>query len=324
MNARNTAFDVRITGMRIEAESVISLELQSSDRSALPAWTAGSHIDLVLPSGLTRQYSLCGDPGAPGEGSEIRPMRIAVLLEANGRGGSREVHGLRLGQQLKIRGPRNAFELQPADSFLFVAGGIGITPILPMIRTAQRANARWHLLYGGRSRASMAFVREIEQLGREHVEILAADETGLLDLERIVTSAAGGAQVYSCGPAALLDALTERFASAGLSERLHIERFGAAPAVAAGSGEALRVILARSGATVEVPHDCSVMQALRNAGHEVPSSCEQGVCGMCETRVLEGVPDHRDMLLTESERQRGNMMMVCVSRALTPTITLDL
>ncbi|CAB3798767.1 Phenoxybenzoate dioxygenase subunit beta [Paraburkholderia caffeinitolerans] len=321
MNARNTAFDVRITGMRIEAEGVISLELQSSDRSALPAWTAGSHIDLVLPSGLTRQYSLCGDPGDSGD---RQSLRIAVLLEPNGRGGSREVHGLRLGQQVRIRGPRNAFELQPADAFLFVAGGIGITPILPMIRTAQRANARWRLLYGGRSRASMAFVRELERLGGEHVEILPADETGLLDLERIVASAAEGAQVYSCGPAALLDALTERFAAAGLSGSLHIERFGAAPAAAVGSAETLRVVLARSGATVDVPHDCSVMQALRNAGHEVPSSCEQGVCGMCETRVLDGVPDHRDMLLTEAERQRGNVMMVCVSRALTSTLTLDL
>lgn len=318
MSARNTAFDVQIIGMRIEAEGVISLELQMPDRSGLPAWTAGSHIDLVLPSGLTRQYSLCGEPG------DTQQMRIAVLLEPNGRGGSREVHGLRLGQQVTIRGPRNAFELQPADSFLFVAGGIGITPILPMIRTAQRANARWHLLYGGRSRASMAFVPELERLGREHVEIRPADETGLLDLDAIVARAAEGAQVYSCGPAALLDALTERFTAEGLSERLHIERFSAAPAAAPASGDTLRVILARSGATVDVPHDCSVMQALRAAGHDVPSSCEQGVCGMCETHVLDGTPDHRDMLLTESERQRGNVMMVCVSRALTPTITLDI
>lgn len=318
MNARNTALDVQITGMRIEADSVISLELQRADRSALPAWTAGSHIDLVLPSGQTRQYSLCGEPG------DTLRMRIAVLLEPNGRGGSREVHDLRLGQHVKIRGPRNAFELQPADSFLFVAGGIGITPILPMIRTAQRANARWHLLYGGRSRASMAFVAELQEWGREHVEILPADEVGLIDLDAIVAKAAAGAEVYGCGPAALLDALTERFAAAALSERLHIERFGAAPVAPASLNGSLRVILARSGATVEVPHGCSVMQALRDAGHEVPSSCEQGVCGMCETRVLEGVPDHRDMLLTESERQRGNVMMVCVSRALTPTLTIDM
>ncbi|WP_321799603.1 PDR/VanB family oxidoreductase [Caballeronia sp. J97] len=318
MNARNTELDVQITGMRIEADSVISLELQRPDRSALPAWTAGSHIDLVLPSGQTRQYSLCGEP------DDTRRMRIAVLLEPDGRGGSREVHGLRLGQHVKIRGPRNAFELQPADSFLFVAGGIGITPILPMIRTAKRANARWRLLYGGRSRASMAFVPELEGLGREHVEILPADEVGLLDLDGIVAKAAAGAEVYGCGPAALLDALTEHFAAAGLSERLHIERFGAAPVVAASQDGTLRVILARSGATVDVPHGCSVMQALRDAGHEVASSCEQGVCGMCETRVLDGVPDHRDMLLSESERQRGNVMMVCVSRALTPTLTIDM
>ncbi|MGK8206310.1 PDR/VanB family oxidoreductase [Burkholderia cenocepacia] len=318
MNARNTAFDVQITGMRIEAEGVISLELQMPDRSSLPAWTAGSHIDLVLPSGLTRQYSLCGEPG------ETRCMRIAVLLDTNGRGGSREVHGLRLGQQLTIRGPRNAFELRAAESFLFVAGGIGITPIMSMIHAVQRTNARWQLVYGGRSRVSMAFVSELERLGCDRVEIRPADETGLLDLDAIVAKAAEGAQVYSCGPAALLDALTVRFAAAGLAERLHIERFSAAAVAAPCSGDTLRVILARSGAVVDVPHDCSVLQALRDAGHDVPSSCEQGVCGMCETRVLDGVPDHRDMLLTESERQRGNVMMVCVSRALTPVITLDL
>ncbi|HZZ05001.1 PDR/VanB family oxidoreductase [Paraburkholderia sp.] len=319
---RNPELDVQITGMRLEAAGVISLELQTPDRSPLPAWTAGSHVDLVLPSGLTRQYSLCGDI------DDTLRLRIAVLLVPTGRGGSREVHsGLRLGQTVTIRGPRNAFELQPADSFLFVAGGIGITPILPMIRAVQKANAKWHLMYGGRSRASMAFIPELQRTGGGNVEILPADEVGLLDLDSVVARAAAGAQVYSCGPGALLDALTARFAAADLSDSLHIERFGAAP-VASGTTDSkagsLRVILARSGATVDVPSDCSVMSALRDAGHCVPSSCEQGICGMCETRVLDGVPDHRDSLLTESERERSDTMMVCVSRARSPTITLDL
>lgn len=319
MNTHGTGFDVQITGMRLEAAGVISLELQAPDRSPLPNWSAGSHIDLVLPSGLTRQYSLCGDT------DDSLRLRIAVLLESNGRGGSREVHGgLRLGQSVTIRGPRNAFALQPADSFLFVAGGIGITPILPMIRQAQRANAKWHLLYGGRSRGSMAFIPELQRMGGDNVRIMPADEVGLLDLDDIVVRATAGAQVYSCGPGALLDALTERFAAEGLSDSLHIERFGAAPVAVGESTGTLRVILARSGTSVDVPPDCSVMTALRNAGHCVQSSCEQGVCGMCETRVLDGVPDHRDMLLTESERERGDVMMVCVSRAMTPTITLDM
>jgi ferredoxin-NADP reductase len=322
MSARSTDLAVRITGMRVEADAVISLELQTHDGSPLPSWSPGSHVDLVLPSGAIRQYSLCGDT------DDTQRLRIAVLLEPNGRGGSREVHSaLRLGQAITIRGPRNAFEMQPAASYLFVAGGIGITPILPMVRAAQRAGASWHLVYGGRSRRSMAFLQSLAQYGGDQVEILPADETGLLDLQPIVARAAAGAQTYSCGPAALLDALSQHFTDAGLSECLHIERFSAAPVPAAAAGRTtgvLKVILARSAAEVDVPNDCSIMSALRSAGHNVPSSCEQGVCGVCETRVLDGVPDHRDMLLTEAERARGDAMMLCVSRALTPTLTLDL
>ncbi|WP_321844292.1 PDR/VanB family oxidoreductase [Paraburkholderia bannensis] len=320
MNARAAAFEARIVAMRLEADNVMSVELRAQGDDTLPEWQPGAHVDLVLPSGLVRQYSLCGDP------QERRSLRIAVLREAAGRGGSREVHDvLRVGQSVTLRGPRNAFELAPADDFLFVAGGIGITPLMPMLRAAQRANARWRLLYGGRTRASMAFVDELLAWGGERVSILPADETGLLDLDAVVAAARAGAQVYSCGPGALLDALGARFDAAGLASQLHIERFSGAPLAPVAQIEGtLRVFLARSGAQVDVPPDCSVMHALRAAGHEVPSSCEQGVCGMCETRVLDGVPDHRDQLLTQSERDRGNVMMLCVSRAQTPTLTLDL
>ncbi len=320
MSALAAQFEVQVTGMRLEAEGVISLELEAVGRAPLPEWSPGAHIDLLLPSGLVRQYSLCGDP------LDRQRLRIAVLREANGRGGSREVHdGLRVGQTMMIRGPRNAFPMEPRAGYLFVAGGIGITPILAMAREAQRAGAEWQLLYGGRSRRSMAFIEELQALGGERVSILPADEVGLLDLEDVAARAATGLHTYSCGPAPLLDALTERFAAEGLSERLHLERFAPAAPAPAASGEAgLRVILARSGTAVEVPNDCSIMAALRAAGHQVASSCEQGICGMCETQVLDGVPDHRDMLLTDSERERGNVMMLCVSRARTPTLTLDL
>lgn len=319
MSGAGERFEVTVTCLRQEADGVISLELTAEEGVQLPQWSAGAHVDLLLPSGLVRQYSLCGDP------EDRRRLRIAVLLEASGRGGSREVHGaLRLGQRLGIRGPRNAFPLGEGP-YLFVAGGIGITPILAMARAAQRAGAQWQLLYGGRSRRSMAFIKELQAIGGGRVEILPADEVGLLDLDAVVAAARAGQQVYSCGPSVLLDALSERFAEAGLEPYLHLERFApAAPVKGADGGDSLTVILARSGAQVEVPPGCSIMSALRAAGHEVASSCEQGVCGMCETRVLDGVPDHHDMLLSESERARGDVMMLCVSRALTPTLTLDL
>ena len=319
MSALGETLAVQVAGMRLEAEGVISLELRALDDTVLPAWAPGAHIDLLLPSGLVRQYSLCGDP------QQRRSWRIAVLLEANGRGGSREVHGaLRLGQQLAIRGPRNAFTMQEGEAYLFVAGGIGVTPIMAMAQAAQRAGVDWQMLYGGRSRHSMAFIDELRAMGGGRVEVVPMDEVGLLDLDAVVAAAQAGRQVYSCGPAALLDALTARFAEAGLLKRLHLERFAPVQAPVEQGGEALTIILARSGTQLQVPPGCTIMAALRAAGHEVASSCEQGVCGMCETRVLDGVPDHRDMLLSESERAQGNVMMLCVSRALTPTLTLDL
>jgi len=319
VSALGETLAVQVAGLRLEAQGVISLELRALDGAVLPAWAPGAHIDLLLPSGLVRQYSLCGDP------QQRRSLRIAVLLEANGRGGSREVHGaLRLGQQLAIRGPRNAFPMQAGEAYLFVAGGIGVTPIMAMAQAAQRVGADWQMLYGGRSRHSMAFIDELQAMGAGRVEVVPMDEVGLLDLDAVVAAARAGRQVYSCGPAALLDALTARFAEAGLLERLHLERFTPVQVPVEQGGEALTVILARSGTQLQVPPGCTIMAALRAAGHEVASSCEQGVCGMCETRVLDGVPDHRDMLLSESERARGNVMMLCVSRALTPTLTLDL
>ncbi|BAN48361.1 PDR/VanB family oxidoreductase [Metapseudomonas resinovorans] len=320
MSALAAQLEVQVTGMRLEAEGVISLELRAPERTPLPAWNPGAHIDLLLPSGLVRQYSLCGDP------LDNTRLCVAVLLEAKGRGGSREVHdGLRVGQRIAIRGPRNAFPLEAGQRYLFVAGGIGITPILAMARAAERAGADWQLVYGGRSRRSMAFIDELLALGGERVSIQPADETGLLDLEAIAALAADDRHTYSCGPAPLLDALSERFAVEGLAERLHLERFApAAPAPGAANGQGLTLILARSGMEVPVADDRSVLQALRDAGCSVSTSCEQGVCGMCETRVLAGEVDHRDMLLTDAERARNNVMMVCVSRARTATLTLDL
>ena len=312
--------EVLISAMRLEAEGVMALELRALGADSVPEWQAGAHIDVRLPSGTVRQYSLCGDP------SDRRHLHIAVLREATGRGGSREIHEeLRVGQMLAISTPRNAFALAPAAAYQFVAGGIGITPILPMILAAERAGVPWHLVYGGRSRASMAFLERLLPHAGDHVQILPADEFGLLDLDAIAARAAAGAETYSCGPGVLLDALTARFQAQELGQRLHLERFSAAPVpVAAGEGGELKVILARSGLEVDVPADRSIMHALRDVGIEVPSSCEQGVCGMCETRVLDGVPDHRDMLLTDRERARNNVMMVCCSRAKTPTLLLDL
>lgn len=285
----------------------------------LPEWEPGAHIDLFLPSGQVRQYSLCGDP------MDRKRYHIAVLRQVSGRGGSVEVHDvLRIGQIVELGGPRNNFRLLPASRYLFVAGGIGITPILPMVWQAAAQERFWKLVYGGRTARSMPFVDTLSRFDARCVQLQPCDQHGPIDLDAVVAAAANGAEVYACGPQGLLDALDARFGEAGRLDQLHIERFVAKNAEALATDGSFRVFLAQTGGHVDVPAECSVLEALRRAGVTVPSSCEQGFCGTCETRVLCGRPDHRDTLLSEAERASGKVMMPCVSRALTTELTLDI
>jgi len=299
------------------ADAVITLDLRDPAGAALPPWAPGAHIDLELAPGLVRQYSLCGDPADRGT------WRIAVLREAAGRGGSALVHEtLHEGVAVTARGPRNHFPLLPADRYLFIAGGIGITPILPMLAAASRDGRDWALAYGGRSQATMAFGAELRQRYGIRVRLCPQDETGLLDLAAILGQPRPGTLVYCCGPAALLDAVAGQCAGwpAGT---LHVERFTplAAPA---GPERAFEVELAQSGLTLTVPAGASILSVVESAGVPVLSSCTEGTCGTCETAVLAGTPDHRDTVLTEEERAAGDTMMICVSRSVTPALTLDL
>jgi ferredoxin-NADP reductase len=298
------------------SDGVIGLILIPNDGGGLPGWTPGAHIDLRLPGGLIRQYSLCGDPA---DGSS---WRVAVLREPEGRGGSAAVHDLLAeGDEIAASVPRNHFELDDADSYLFIAGGIGITPILPMVVEASRRNRPWRLAYGGRSRGSMAFLDELSGWG-DRVTVWPQDERGLLDLA-LLGEPCPGTAVYCCGPAPLLAAVEERCA-AWPAGTLRVERFTPADDATAGDGDAFEVELAGSGRVIGVPAGQSVLAALRGAGIEVLSSCEEGTCGTCETGVLAGVPDHRDVVLTPAEREAGDIMMVCVSRSKTPRLVLDL
>ncbi|MFE2285067.1 PDR/VanB family oxidoreductase [Streptomyces sp. NPDC059443] len=290
------------------AEGVLTLVLESPE---LPAWAPGAHVDVQLPSGLVRQYSLCGDPSTEGR------YTLAIRLVEDGRGGSREAHAqLVEGAELPVRPPRNRFPLEPAASYAFVAGGIGITPVLPMLRAAEAAGASWTLLYGGRSRASMPFLAELAAYG-DRVTIAAEDESGLPDLARL-SAPAPGTLVYCCGPAPLMAAV-EAATPEGI--QVHLERF--AP-TAAGSADArpFTVELHRSGRLVEVAADESALTAVRRELPNTPYSCEQGFCGTCRHRVLSGPVDHRDTLLTDGERE--DSMLLCVSRAAADHLVLDL
>lgn len=301
-----------ITERTSPAEGVVQLRLEGTD---LPAWQPGAHLDLVLPSGLVRQYSLCGDPADPGT------YTVATRLVEDGRGGSREVHAqLHEGEEVEVRGPRNRFPLVDAPAYVFVAGGIGITPILPMLRAVAASGADWRLLYGGRTRASMPFLDEIEKLGADggRVTVVPEDESGHPDAAGALAGAAQGTAVYCCGPEPLMAATT---AALPPGRTLHLERFSATSAAQEGSA-AFEVHLHRSDRTVQVAPDQSVLAAVRADLPSVSYSCEQGFCGTCQQRVLEGEIDHRDELLTDAERD--DSMLICVSRCRGARLVLDL
>ncbi|MGE0170403.1 MAG: 2Fe-2S iron-sulfur cluster-binding protein [Nocardioides sp.] len=302
--------------MRVESDAVVSVGLVREDGGLLPEWSPGSHVDLALPNGMVRQYSLCGAL------EDRRRWQVAVLKEPMSRGGSKFLHDqLHLRDRIEVAGPRNNFQLVTASAYVFVAGGIGITPFLPMIHAVDGQDLPWMLYYGGRTRAGMAFVDELESRG-DPVRVLPQDEHGLLPLEDILGGAPVGAAVYCCGPEPLLAAIEE--AATGCSGvTLHLERFSAKPLSEGGEG-AFAVTLERSGLTVDVPADKSIVDVLEDAGVTVQQSCLEGVCGSCETRVLGGVPDHRDSILSPQERATGKSMFICVSRSSGDRLVLDL
>ncbi|WP_233520158.1 PDR/VanB family oxidoreductase [Prauserella sp. PE36] len=311
---RRTGFDLdlSILDRREEAEDVVSFVLGDVDGRPLPSWVPGAHVDVFLPSGRQRQYSLCGDP------ADRRAYRVAVRRIPGGEGGSAEVHGLRVGDPVRVRGPRNAFSLVDAGSYLFVAGGIGITPILPMVRETERRGRPWRLVYLGRFRASMPFLRELAHYGPAAVDVRTDDVTGRPDLATILPLAEPGAAVYLCGPPALTDGAWRMLRDIDPAASLHTERFSPLPVV---GGRPFRIRLARSGVTVDVAGEETALAAVRRALPGVAYSCRQGFCGTCKTRVLDGRVEHRDRTLTARERQ--DAMLLCVSRA-SGSLVLDL
>jgi len=314
---RETELELVVDEIRAEARDVVSLRLVAPDGRDLPPWTPGAHVDLIVRDDLVRQYSLCGGLGDRGS------WRVAVLHAPDSRGGSAHVHrSLAKGTTVRVRGPRNHFALVSSPRYLFLAGGIGVTPILPMVAQAAAAGADWRLYYGGRTRASMAFAEELERHG-DRVTLVPQDEAGLLDLDTLLGRAEPGTLVYCCGPEPLLRAVEERCA-AWPPGTLHLERFGVRADAPVEGDTAFDVVLQRSGLTLTVPAGASVFDTVREAGVSVLGSCLEGICGTCETEVVEGDVDHRDSVLTAEERESGEVMMICVSRCRSGRLVLDL
>jgi ferredoxin-NADP reductase len=318
---------LRVDEATLAAQDVLVIALTDPRGEALERWEPGAHIDIRLPDGEIRQYSLCGDP------DDSRSWRIAVLREENSRGGSRYIHEqVVTGTEIAVGQPRNNFPLVSGVSYRLLAGGIGITPFLPMIRELTRRGADWRLYYGGRSRSRMAFLPELAGLARlagraDRVHVLPEDSDGLLPVARVVDELDADSRLYCCGPEGLLDATEKAFAARGIGS-LHLERFRPRPQNGAdGDGaeqRAFEVVLASSGRTLTVGAGQSLLDALGRAGLDVTSSCREGTCASCETTVLEGEVDHRDSVLSEEERASNTTMMICVSRARSERLTLDI
>jgi ferredoxin-NADP reductase len=316
MTAPAPEFDVVARGTATIADDIVRVDLVRADGTPFPEWRPGAHVDLLLPIGVERQYSLCGDP------ADRATWTIGVLREQDGRGGSDWVHdSLAAGATLRVRGPWNHFALADAERYRFVAGGIGITPLLPMIRAAAASGADWTLDYAGRTASRMAFVPELAALAADRVRLHVADEGRRLDLGSLAPQP--GELVYACGPARLLDELAERSAD-WPPATLHVERFEAKPLAEPVLHESFEVELLLSGETVTVPPDRTVLEVVEEAGVFVLSSCREGTCGTCETVVVEGEVDHRDSILSPEEQRASDRMMICVSRAACPRLVLEL
>jgi len=317
LDVREHETNVVVSTREMGADGVVVLTLTDVDGHPLPTWTPGAHIDLVLSDDLTRQYSLCGNP------ADNHSWRIGVLREPESRGGSVFVHDqLQEGATARVRGPRNHFKLVPSPNYLFIAGGIGITPILTMAAAAEAAGANWRLIYGGRQASSMAFIDELRGYG-DKVSVWPQEEKGFIDLPGLLDTPQADTAVYCCGPGPLLDAVEQR-CEPWPKGSLHIERFVAKPLTAPVLAESFEVELVRSGLTLEVVPDKSILETIQDAGIPVLSSCAEGTCGTCETTVLEGDVDHRDSVLTEEEREENTCMMICVSRAKCARLVLDI
>ncbi|MDT0571841.1 cytochrome P450 [Streptomyces sp. DSM 3412] len=323
IRALTTPTPLRVTEVRAAADGVVAVDLGLPDGGELPRWRPGAHVELRLPSGRLRQYSLCGDP------ADATTWRIGVLHEPQGRGGSVELHELASpGATFSVRGPRNHFPLLQAPSYLFIAGGIGVTPILAMVREAAGRGTPFTVVYGGRTRSTMAFADELTAIAGDALTLLPQDEAGLPDLPRLLGGLAPDAAVYACGPAPMLAAVEQECARLDLTDRLHLERFavGDDPETTfdAAENRAFEVQLARTGVTLTVPADRRLIEVLRDAVSGLSYDCEKGYCGACETRVLAGTPEHRDSVLSDEERLAGRTMMICVGRCQGDRLVIDL
>jgi ferredoxin-NADP reductase len=306
-----------LTRIEMAARDTNLYTFQRADKGKLPGADPGAHIGVILPNGIERQYSLVN------AGAELTAYTVGVKRDANSRGGSVFLHDqMKVGSKVAVQPPRNNFPLkEDAELVVLIAGGIGITPIYCMIQRLNALGKKWELYYSCRSRMDTAFLDELSQHGSAHFHFDDEEAGKFLNVAAIVEKLPKSAHLYCCGPAPMLaafEAATQHWPQA----QVHVEYF--TPKFAAAQEGGFVVELARSKRELTVPPGKSILQCVREAGIQVPHSCEEGVCGACETRVISGTPDHRDTILTESERKESATMMICCSGSKTPRLVLDI
>jgi tetrachlorobenzoquinone reductase len=317
---QKTMMQLRVERVERAADKIHFVTLVDPDGAVLPPWDAGAHLELHLPSSLVRQYSLCGDP------TDRYAYTIAVLRVADGRGGSIEIHDTPLvGRTIEVCGPINRFRLVDAGCYLLLAGGIGVTPVIAMASELHARGAQGTMVYGARCASAMAFTRELSALPN-HVTLMTDDVDGVPDFGALIATQPDGTAVYCCGPEPMLRAI-EDLCAANPSVTLHTERFspsGKFPVLAAGAEAPFEIELKRRGVVLHVGADDSALDVVREVVRNHPYSCHEGTCGSCEVTVLGGKIDHRDDVLSEDERATNAMMMLCVSRAHSERLVIDL
>jgi len=302
-----SSLQVRVRAMRWEAPGVVSLELSAVDGATLPSFEPGAHVDLRLPDGTLRQYSLCGDP------SDRSHYRLGVRAVGGGLSSTFVHRKLRPGELVTVSVPRNNFPLADAERYIFVAGGIGITPLIPMMRQASAQRRPWTLLYCNKRDSDAPFLNEIRALGGD-ISLHSSEAGTRLDVRAKLAAVQAGAMIYCCGPERLMTAVEETTAD-WPQDRVCFEWFAPRSRANEGASGNFEIVCNSSGLTLMVPEDRTVLDILNEAGVEVPCSCQQGICGTCETRVVSGEVDHRDSILSSAERAANQTMMTCVSRA---------
>jgi ferredoxin-NADP reductase len=313
--AKNIVRNLQVQSIEQVSCTTRLVKLVSAAGSALPTWSPGAHIDIECgDTGLSRQYSLCGNP------DDRQVWQIAVLRDPQSRGGSEWIHQhVKAGDTLRVRGPRNHFHLDDSDAghFVFIAGGIGITPIMAMARQAQALGRDYVVHYSGSTPESMAFVPELTELHGDRLRLYISEQGSRNDFTSLMAALDASVQIYACGPNRMLDGLQQALAGAGLPEHiLHVEHFSNdMPTLDPDKETAFQVELKNSGLLLTVPNDRTLLDVLRAKNIDVQSDCEEGLCGACEVGVLDGAVDHRDSIMSPAEKRESRRMMTCCSRA---------